>query len=100
MKTDTQFFMVWTHRGAGSIFGPTSKPVIRNGAFLCFENEERARAECDRLNAHLGACLAHYSVKPTHAQALKKAAEDSSLLPTHSTSSCFAFRPSGARLGR
>jgi hypothetical protein len=27
--------------------------VIRNGAMLYFEEEERARAECDQLNARL-----------------------------------------------
>jgi hypothetical protein len=90
MKADPQFFMVWAHRGAESIFGPTSKPVIRNGAFLCFDNEERARAECDRLNAGLGAAHVHYTVKPAHAQALKQVAEDFSLHPTLSTSPCAA----------
>ena len=90
MQTGTHFFMVWAHRGAESIFGPASKPVIRNGAFLCFDNEERARAECDRLNAGRGVAHVHYSVKPAHAQTLKKAAEDFSLLPTLSTSPCAA----------
>jgi hypothetical protein len=90
MKADTQFFMVWAHRGAGSIFGPTSKPVICNGVFLCFDNEERARAECDRLNAGLGAAHVYYTVKPAPAQTLKKAAEDFSLHPTLSTSPCAA----------
>jgi hypothetical protein len=90
MKTDPQFFMVWAHRGAESIFGPTSKPVIRNGTFLCFDNEARALAECDRLNAGLGAAHMHYTVKPAHAQALKKAAEDFSLHPTLSSSPCAA----------
>ena len=90
MEADTQFFLVWAHRSAESIFGPTAKPVIRNGAFLCFDNEERARAECDRLNAGLGAAHVHYTVKAAHAQALKKAAEDFSLHPTLSTSPCAA----------
>ena len=90
MQTDAHFFMVWAHRSAESIFGPTAKPVIRNGAFLCFDDEERARAECDRLNAGLGAAHVHYTVKPAPAQALKKAAEDFSLHPTLSTSPCAA----------
>lgn len=90
MKADPQFFLVWAHRGAGSIFGSTSKPVIRNGAFLCFDNEARALAECDRLNAGLGAAHVHYTVKPAHAEALKQAAKDFSLHPTLSTSPCAA----------
>ena len=68
MQSDTQFFMVWAHRSAGSIFGAASKPVVRNGAFLCFENEDRARAESDRLNARSGGSHVSYSVKPTCVQ--------------------------------
>ena len=90
MQNDTHFFMVWAHRSADSMFGPTSKPVIRNGAFLCFDNEERARAERDRLNAGPSAAHVHYSVKPAQAQTLKQAAEDFSLHPTLSTSPCAA----------
>ena len=88
MLNDTQFSMVWAHRGPDSIFGPTAKPVIRNGAFLCFDNEETARAECDRLNAGVGAAHVHYTVKPAQAQTLKKIAQDFSLNPTLSTSPC------------
>ena len=65
MNSDTHFFTVWTHRSAKSIFGPASNPVIRNGEYLCFENEERARAECDRLNAASGSHV-RYSIKPAH----------------------------------
>ncbi|MBK5197737.1 MAG: hypothetical protein JJE37_05580 [Methyloceanibacter sp.] len=66
MNSDTHFFTVWTHRSAGSMFGAASNPVIRNGEYLCFENEERARAECDRLNAASGGSHVHYSIKPAH----------------------------------
>jgi hypothetical protein len=68
MQNDTHFFMVWTHRSAESVFGPAAKPVVRNGAFLCFEDEERARAECDRLNARRAGSREHYSVKPARVQ--------------------------------
>ena len=68
MQNDTHFFMVWAHRSAGSIFGAASSPVVRNGVFLCFESEERARAESDRLNARAGGSHVHYSVKPTPVQ--------------------------------
>ena len=90
MQDDTHFFMVWAHRGAASMFGPTFKPVIRNGAFLCFDNEERARAECDRLNAGLGAAHMHYTVEPAPARTLKKVAQDFSLHQTLSTAPCAA----------
>jgi hypothetical protein len=65
MQDDLQFFIVWVHRGADSIFGPASNPVIRNGSPLCFESEEKARAESDRLNSRSGGSHVHYSVKPT-----------------------------------
>ena len=67
MNSDPHFFMVWANRSAKSIFGAASNPVIRNGAFLCFDNEERALAECDRLNSGSGGSHEHYSVKPAHA---------------------------------
>lgn len=67
MNSNPHFFMVWAHRSAESIFGAASKPVIRNGAFLCFDSEGRALAECDRLNACSGGSHEHYSVKPAHA---------------------------------
>jgi hypothetical protein len=44
MDSNTHFFTVWAHRSAKSIFGSSSNPVIRNGEFLCFDNEDRARA--------------------------------------------------------
>jgi hypothetical protein len=65
-----RFFRVWTHRNPASIFGPASSPVIRNGAFLCFESEEVARAECARLNARRIDMQVHYTVEPTHIEAL------------------------------
>lgn len=68
MQNDTHFFMVWTHRGAESVFGAAATPVSRNGALLCFEDEERARAECDRLNARRANSRVRYSVKPTRVQ--------------------------------
>jgi hypothetical protein len=68
MQSDTQFYLVWAHRGPDSIFGPASHPVVRNGVFLCFDTEERARAETDRLNARSGGTNMHYSVKPTPVQ--------------------------------
>ena len=68
MQSDTQFYLVWAHRGRDSIFGAASHPVVRNGVFLCFDTEERARAETDRLNARSGGTHMHYSVKPTPVQ--------------------------------
>lgn len=91
MTSDSQFFMIWTHRSAESLFGATSKPVVRNGSFLCFPNEPSARAECDRLNAGSSAGGDHYSVKPTPVHALKQIAETFSVLPRASTASCNTF---------
>ena len=68
MQSDTHFFMVWAHRSPDSMFGAASTPVVRNGVFLCFDTEERARAETDRLNARSGGTHVHYSVKPTPVQ--------------------------------
>jgi hypothetical protein len=68
MPSETHFFMVWAHRSRDSIFGAASYPVVRNGVFLCFQNEEKARAETDRLNARSGGSNVHYSVKPTPVQ--------------------------------
>jgi hypothetical protein len=68
MANDTYFFMIWAHRSADSIFGASSNPVMRNGRFLCFENEAKARAEADRLNARSGGSHIHYSVTPTRMQ--------------------------------
>jgi hypothetical protein len=65
-----RFFRVWTHRNPASIFGAASSPVIRNGAFLCFESEEEARTECDRLNAQRRDLQVRYTVEPTHIEAL------------------------------
>jgi hypothetical protein len=42
--------------------------VVRNGVFLCFDTEQRARAETDRLNARSGGSHVHYTVKPTPVQ--------------------------------
>ena len=69
MKAVPNFFRIWAHRSAGSMFGAAASPVIRNGTFLCFEEETRAQAECDRLNAQRGDVHLHYSVRPTHIEA-------------------------------
>jgi hypothetical protein len=68
MDTNQHFHTVWMHRSAHSIFGAASHPVIRNGELLCFATEERAQAECDRLNAGSGGSHVHYTVKPAHVQ--------------------------------
>ena len=65
MASETYFFMVWAERRPDSIFGASSSPVMRNGAFLCFESEEKARAEAARLNGRACGAHVHYSVKPT-----------------------------------
>jgi hypothetical protein len=95
MTNETHFFMVWTHRSADSVFGAAANPVIRNGAFLCFEEEEKARAECDRLNARRGNSRVHYSVKPArvrmslpHEGTKGKAADQPFLLPALANSAC------------
>jgi hypothetical protein len=36
MPSETYFYMVWAERRADSIFGASTRPVMRNGAFLCF----------------------------------------------------------------
>ena len=64
----TYLFMVWAHRSADSMFGAASSPVMRNGALVCFESEEKALAEADRLNSRSGNANMHYSVKPTLVQ--------------------------------
>ena len=60
-----QHFFVWTHRSAPSIFGAAFHPVVE---LLCFATEERAQAECDRLNAGAGGSHVHYTVKPAYVQ--------------------------------
>jgi hypothetical protein len=91
-----RFFRVWTHRNPSSIFGPASSPVIRNGAFLCFESEEKARAECDRLNAQRRDMQVRYTVEPTHIEALlpqatvKRSAIEPPSFSALATAPCFA----------
>jgi hypothetical protein len=51
------------HRQAESIFGSISRPVDRDGLVLSFNEEQRAYAECTRLNAGLGDPYARYSVE-------------------------------------
>ena len=61
--TDRTRFIVWAHRSAESVFGAASNPVNRNGAILFFDDEGRARAECDRLNVHTAGSYVRYSIK-------------------------------------
>jgi hypothetical protein len=68
MTNHARFFKVWCHRYAASIFGAGSSPVIRNGAFLCFDSEQRAQTECDRLNAQRNDMQVRYSVEPSHVE--------------------------------
>lgn len=56
-------FTVWLHRGDESIFATISSPVSRDGLMLTFNDEERAHAECARLNAGSGDPCARYSVE-------------------------------------
>jgi hypothetical protein len=56
-------FVIWVHRRPESLFGAASNPVIRNGALLFFDEEDCARAECDRLNAHLSSPHVYYTVQ-------------------------------------
>jgi hypothetical protein len=91
-----RFFRIWTHRNPSSIFGASSSPVIRNGAFLCFESEEKARAECDRLNAQRRDTQVHYTVEPTHLEALlpqaaaKRSPIEAPAFSALATAPCFA----------
>jgi hypothetical protein len=68
MPTDTYLFMVWAHRNADSIFGASASPVMRNGTFLCFEDEKKALAEANLLNGRACGSNVHYSVKLTPVQ--------------------------------
>ena len=61
--SETQRFVVWVERSPQSIFGAASNPVNRNGALLLFDEEEPARAECDRLNARSSNSYMRYSIK-------------------------------------
>jgi len=96
MTVSTRFFRIWTHRSRASIFGPASSPVIRNGAYLCFDNEARAQVECDRLNAQRTDMQAHYSVEATHIEALlpqeqvKRAPAEAPSFSALATAPCFA----------
>ena len=68
--SQTSGFVLWIHRRPDSLFGPASHPVIRNGALAIFDEENRARAECDRLNAHLiSNPRIHYTVQVADAPA-------------------------------
>jgi hypothetical protein len=96
MKPLPHFFRIWAHRSAGSMFGAASSPVMRNGAFLCFEDKARAQGECDRLNAHRGDVNVHYTVMPTHIEAAlpseltKRKPEEAPSFPALATAPCQA----------
>ena len=95
MKPVPNFFRIWAHRSAGSMFGAASSPVMRNGAFLCFEDEGRAQAECDRLNARRGDVHVHYSIMPTHIEAalpqeMKRKPEEAPSFPALATAPCLS----------
>jgi hypothetical protein len=45
-----------------------AQPFIPSSVILCFATEERAQAECDRLNAGSGGSHVHYTVKPAYVQ--------------------------------
>jgi hypothetical protein len=56
-------YTLWMHREAKSVFWCTSRPVDRDGLVLSFTEEQRAHAECTRLNAGLGNPYARYNVE-------------------------------------
>jgi hypothetical protein len=56
-------YTVWMHREAESVFGCISQPVNRDGLVLSFIVEQRAQAECAKLNTGLGDPYARYSVE-------------------------------------
>jgi hypothetical protein len=56
-------YTVWMHREAESVFGCVSRPVDRDGLVLSFTEEQRAQAECSKLNTVLGEPYARYSVE-------------------------------------
>jgi len=66
MHGKANFYTIWSHRSAKSIFGASSHPVNRNGQILRFESEEEARTECDRLNAGRSGSQVRYTVEPAH----------------------------------
>ena len=59
----TSRYIIWAHRDAHSVVGAATNPVVRNGSSLSFNHKARARAECDRLNAHMGNPHIRYSIK-------------------------------------
>jgi hypothetical protein len=96
VESNARFFRVWAHRHPESIFGAASSPVIRNGAYLCFESEESAQTECDRLNARRSDMQVRYSVEPTHIEALlpqaatKRSPVEAPSFSALATAPCFA----------
>jgi hypothetical protein len=59
---NSECFVIWVHRDAGSIFGAASHPVNENGILVAFREEQDARRRCDRLNANRGNPHVLYSV--------------------------------------
>jgi hypothetical protein len=60
---NSECFVIWVHRDAGSIFGAASHPVNENGSLATFREEQDARRGCDRLNANRGNPHVFYSVE-------------------------------------
>jgi hypothetical protein len=96
VESNARFFRVWAHRHSASIFGAASSPVIRNGAYLCFDSEQSAQMECDRLNARRSDMQVRYSVEPTHIEALlpqaatKRSPVEAPSFSALATAPCFA----------
>jgi hypothetical protein len=66
MHGTANFYTIWSHRSAKSIFGASSHPVNRDGWILSFETEKEAQVECDRLNAGRIGSQVRYSVEPAY----------------------------------
>jgi len=67
--TGSACFVVWIHRRAQSIFGAASHPVNQNGVLLAFSDEQKARCQCDRLNANSRSPHVSYTIErqePVH----------------------------------
>jgi hypothetical protein len=66
MHGTANFYTIWSHRSAKSIFGASFHPVNRDGRILSFESEKEAQAECDRLNAGRNGSQVRYSIEPAY----------------------------------
>jgi hypothetical protein len=56
-------YIICVHRTAESIFGAASSPLNRNGAFVFFDDDVRARSACDALNSRSEASRTHYRIE-------------------------------------